>query len=81
MERIEDVAFRLMQLEQRLDSFTIVREEEINKIRKTLRQLRGDVIRLMKLKDLGREADGEKGALLAEGSDESPPKAKGPPAL
>ena len=43
---MEDLALRLLELEQRFNSYCVLHEEELAEIRHALQQLREDILRL-----------------------------------
>ena len=53
----KDLMFRLLQLEQRFESYTALYEEELAEIKDNLRQLREDILELGR--DLEAESDEE----------------------
>jgi hypothetical protein len=53
----KDIPFRLLELEQRFESYCTLHEEELAEIKETLRCLREDVLRLVR--DLGTHLDGD----------------------
>lgn len=64
----KDLMFRLLQLEQRFESYTALYEEELSEIKHNLRQLREDILGLSRdldaeldMKDLVTSSDGNKG--------------------
>ena len=58
---INDISLRLLELEQRFESYCTLHEEELREIKVTLKQLREDILRLGR--DL--ETDQDEGAAAA----------------
>jgi len=58
---VNGVAFRLLELEQRFESYCTLHEEELREIKATLNQLREDILRLHQdlETDQGKDVSGE----------------------
>jgi len=65
---IDSLALRLLELEQKLESYAILYDEELSEIEGTLNQLRQDILALQ------RERQSEQNLPTAIGSDGSPDK-------
>jgi hypothetical protein len=71
---VGDIALRLLELEQRFESYCSLHEEELREIKATLSQLRKDVLGLNQDLEVGQEEDGPGVAVDDDDSREGAPR-------
>ena len=69
-----DIALRLLELEQRFESYCSLHEEELREIRATLSQLRKDILGPSQGLDVGQEEDDLRVAVDDDDSREGAPR-------
>ena len=69
-----DIALRLLELEQRFESYCSLHEEELREIKATLSQLRKDILEPSQGLDVGQEEDDPRVAVDDDDSREGAPR-------